>query len=148
MASRLVPASVAIGLALSAAAPAAASAESSAQELANRYSPVVALRHQDQPCGSGEAYRPTSVDLVLGNPKVALRNSSGELVTKGPTASDVFGRGEGYYLDLPGDPLQPGCGYENDFRRWSAGTKPSVYAHIATDPSHSGKLAVQYWLYE
>jgi len=147
MASRLVPASVAIGLALSAAAPAAASAESSAQELANRYSPVVALRHQEQPCGSGEAYRPTSVDLVLGNPKVALRNSSGELVTKAPTASDVFGRGEGYYLDLPGDPLQPGCDYEKDFRRWSAGTKPSVYAHIAADPSHPGKLAVQYWLY-
>jgi ABC-type sugar transport system permease subunit len=147
MASRLVPASVAIGLALSAAAPAVASAESSAQELANRYSPVVALRHQDQPCDSGEAYRPTSVDLVLGNPKVALRNSGGELVTKEPTASNVFGRGEGYYLDLPGDPLEPGCGYEQDFRRWSAGTKPSVYAHLATDPGHPGKLAVQYWLY-
>jgi hypothetical protein len=48
---------------------------------------------------------------------------------------------------LPGDPLQPGCGYEQDFRRWNAGRKPSVYAHIATDPSHPGKLAVQYWLY-
>ncbi|HET7048746.1 MAG TPA: hypothetical protein VFI54_10810, partial [Solirubrobacteraceae bacterium] len=48
---------------------------------------------------------------------------------------------------LPGDPLQPGCGYEKDFRRWNDGMKPSAYAHVATDPSHPGRLAVEYWLY-
>ena len=147
MANRLVPAWVAIGLALSAAPPCAVAAQSSAQKLADRYAPIVALRQQEQPCGDGEAYRPTSVDLVLGNPEVLLRNGSGNEVTKAPTASDVWGRPKGYYLDLPGDPLQPGCEYEQDFQQWSDGRKPSTYAHVATDPSHPGKLAVEYWLY-
>jgi ABC-type sugar transport system permease subunit len=147
MANRLVSVCVAVGLALTAAPPLAVAADSSAQRLVARYSPIVAFRQQEEPCGTGEAYRPTSVDLVLGNPEVALRDATGQVVTKASTASDLWGLGEGYYLDLPGDPLEPGCGYEEDFRRWSAGMKPSVYAHVATDPSHPGKLAVQYWLY-
>jgi hypothetical protein len=138
---------VAPGLVLGAAPPAAVASSSSAEKLVARYSPTVAFRKQDEPCGSGEAYRPTSVDIVLANPHVALRDGSGELVTKAPTAADLWGLGENYYLDLPGDPLNPGCGYEEDFRRWSAGTKPMVYAHVATDPGHPEKLAVQYWLY-
>jgi len=68
-------------------------------------------------------------------------------VTEAPSAADLWGLGENYYLDLPGDPIHPGCEYEKDFRRWSAGTKPSVYAHIAADPGHPEKLAIQYWLY-
>jgi hypothetical protein len=147
MANRLVAAGVALGLALSAAPSVAGGAESSADRLAARYSPTVALRQQDEPCGAGEAYRPTTVDLVLGNPEVALRDQRGKVVTKAPTAAELWGLGEGYYLDLPGDPLQPGCDYEQDFRRWSAGRQPSVYAHVATDRGHPGKLAVQYWLY-
>jgi hypothetical protein len=135
-----------MALALSGIPPAAA-AESSAQRLVTRYAPISAFRQQEQPCGKGEAYRPTSVKLVLGNPEVVLRNPSGKLVTKGPTASDLWGLGEGYHLDLPGDPLQPGCGYEEDFRRWSGHRRPSAYGHVASDPSHPGKLAVQYWLY-
>jgi hypothetical protein len=125
----------------------AAAAGSPAERLAAKYSPVIAFRQQAEPCGSGEAYRPTSVDLVLGNPHVALRDATGGVVTKAPTASDLWALGRDYYLDLPGDPLDPGCGYEQDFRRWSAGRRPSVYAHVATDPAHPGKLAVQYWLY-
>jgi hypothetical protein len=87
------------------------------------------------------------VNLVLGNPAVALRDPSGKVVTEAPSAADLWGLGENYYLDLPGDPIHPGCEYEKDFRRWSAGTKPSVYAHIAADPGHPEKLAIQYWLY-
>jgi hypothetical protein len=26
-------------------------------------------------------------------------------------------------------------------------SKPTVYAHVATDPDHPGELALQYWLY-
>jgi hypothetical protein len=144
---RLALISVTLGLALSAIPPTAATAGSPAKRLASNYSPIVAFRQQEEPCGSGEAYRPTSVDLVLGNPEVALRDPSGGLVAKAPTASDIWGLGEGYYLDLPGDPLHPGCDYEQDFRRWSEGTTPSVYAHVARDREFPGKLAVQYWLY-
>jgi hypothetical protein len=137
---------VAIGLVLSAAPPVAA-AGSPSQRLVARYSPIVAFRQQEEPCGGGEPYRPTAVKLVLGNPAVVLRDPSGVVVTKSPTGRDLWGLGEGYYLDLPGDPLQPGCGYEKDFRRWNDGMKPSAYAHVATDPSHPGRLAVEYWLY-
>ena len=138
---------VAAGLVLGAASPDAVAAGASAEKLVERYSPIVAFRRQQEPCGSGEAYRPTSVNLVLGNPAVALRDPSGKVVTEAPSAADLWGLGENYYLDLPGDPIHPGCEYERDFRRWSAGTKPSVYAHIAADPGHPEKLAIQYWLY-
>ena len=147
MAHWFVATCVALGIVLSAAPPSAGATNSRAGRLAARYSPVVALRKQAEPCGSGEAYRPTSVGLVLGNSEVALRNPEGTLVKKAPTGAELWGRGDGYYLDLPGDPLDPGCGYEEDFRRWSAGLKPSVYARVASDPDHPGKLAVQYWLY-
>ena len=69
------------------------------------------------------------------------------MVKRGPTSHDLWGLGPGYYLDFPGDPLSPGCGYERQFRAWDNGRPPSVYAHIATDPSYPGKLAVQYWFY-
>src|SRR6478735_5182719 len=88
MARRFVATCVALGIVLSAVPPSATAANSKAGRLAARYSPVVALRKQEEQCGSGEAYRPTSVDLVLGNPEVTLRNSEGRLVKKAPTGSD------------------------------------------------------------
>ena len=44
------------------------------QQLVDRYSPVMALKvNDDLPCStSGEQYSPTSVDIVLGNPQVQL----------------------------------------------------------------------------
>ncbi|MGN6170442.1 MAG: hypothetical protein ACTHQQ_20060 [Solirubrobacteraceae bacterium] len=48
---------------------------------------------------------------------------------------------------MPGDPVNPGCGYERDFRRWNGNRKPAEYARVATDPARPGKLAVQYWFY-
>ena len=128
--------------------PAPAQAQSSAaQQLAERYSPVVAFHPQDKRCGTGEAYRPTLVDLVLGNQEVLLRDSDGHVVKRGPVAADLIGAPNTRYLDMPGDPLSPGCDYEKDFRRWSGNRKPATYAHVATDSDHQGKLAVQYWLY-
>ena len=67
---------------------------------------------------------------------------------RGPTASDLWHHAKGgYYIDLPGDPLNPGCGYEKQFRAWNDGRQPSVYAHVATDPAYPGRLAVEYWFY-
>jgi hypothetical protein len=137
-----------LALAALAAAPASArKPQSAAQQLAAAYSPVLSIEPQPQLCGSGEAYRPTTVDLVLGREQVALRDPHGRVVEHAPSSHDLWALSDRYYLDLPGDPLKPGCGYEKQFRDWNDGRRPSVYAHIATDPEHPGKLAVQYWFY-
>jgi hypothetical protein len=61
----LIAASLAVTLVL--ALPSLAQgAESAAQELAVKYSPVLSLEPQTKPCGTREAYRPTSVDIALG----------------------------------------------------------------------------------
>jgi len=143
---RLIGAWLAVTLVL--AMPAwAKGAESASRELAAKYSPVLSLEPQAKECGSGEAYRPTSVDIVLGRQDVLLRDPRGRLVKRAPTSRDLWALGPGYYIDLPGNPLNPGCGYERQFRTWNHRRPSTVYAHVATDPSHPGKLAVQYWFY-
>jgi hypothetical protein len=122
-------------------------AQSAEQQLAETYSPVLLLQPQQRPCGPGEAYRPTTVDIVLGRQDVLLRDQRGNVVKRAPSAGDLWRHAKGYYLDLPGDPLNPGCGYEKQFRSWNDGRQPSVYAHVATDPAYPGKLAVEYWFY-
>ena len=61
-------------------------------------------------------------------------------------AEDLAGLFE-YHLDFPGHALEPGCDYERWDRRLREGSEPTVYAHVATDPGHPGKLALQYWLF-
>jgi hypothetical protein len=85
-----------------------------------------------KPCGKGEAYRPAPVELVLGNPDVVLRDRRGRVVTKAPTASFLFGQPDSSYLDLPGNPLHPGCTFERDFKRWNAAKPAVTYVHVAT----------------
>ena len=138
-----------LALAVLAVAPACARASQSAeQQLAEKYSPVLSLEPQPRPCGPGEAYRPTSVGIVLGRPDVLLRDSTGKVAMRAPTAGDLWRHaGGGYYIDFPGDPLNPGCGYEKQFRKWNDGREPTVYAHVATDPVYPGRLAVEYWFY-
>jgi hypothetical protein len=124
--------------------------ERAAQELADKHAPVFMLKTQDEPCDTyGEPYIPMSVDTVLGNEQIALRQAgNGEpLVKLGPTAADLFDRGGGFYLDFPGPALQPGCLYEKDFHRYFDGRNASVYAHIATQADEPDLLAVQYWIY-
>lgn len=123
------------------------SAQTPAAALAERYSPVIALHAQTRPCGPGEAYRPTVVDILLDNREVALRNAAGRIVKRGPTAKDLHEAPAGDYIDLPGKPLRPGCGYEKQFKAWFGDRRPTVYAHVAGDTQRPGKLAVQYWLF-
>jgi hypothetical protein len=115
-------------------------------ELVQKYAPIVVVRDQTEECGDGEAFRPATVDTVLGKPDVVLQGPDGEQIAS-PTAADLSGRGEGWYVNLPGNPLDPGCTYEKWFREVSAGTHPTLYAHLATDPEHPGKIALQYWFY-
>ncbi|MGZ4638435.1 MAG: Vps62-related protein [Actinomycetes bacterium] len=121
-----------------------------AQQLAEEYAPVIVLRRHDEICGStGEPYVPMTVDAVLGNPEVALRQvgNGDQVIMWAPTAKDLYGRGQGVYLDLPGDALQPGCIYASDSARYTPLSRSAVYAHIAQQADRPGFLAVQYWIY-
>ena len=117
------------------------------QQLVAAYAPHLMLREQtaDDNCNTREEQYnpPTTVDIVLGNPAVKLVHYVGGKdvpVKRGPTAADIAGLGDDYYLDLPGDPLDvkcPGRGsYAKDFQALrTEGKAPAVtYAHIATEP--------------
>ncbi|HSC73258.1 MAG TPA: hypothetical protein VLB89_03755 [Gaiellaceae bacterium] len=138
---------VAVG-ALSAAAVARAALDDE-KALAHRYAPVIRLVAQEKECGPGEPYQPMDVNSLFGEPTVALKGpwSGSNLVKIGPTAKDLSEGLYQYHLDFPGNALQPGCDYERWARRVMEGHEPTVYAHVATDRLHPGKLALQYWLF-
>lgn len=145
----LVPVLALAGSFPSAAAAGAQDADA-AQVLAERYAPIVMVKAQDEECDTyGEPFAPMPVDVLLGNSQVALRQvgNGDPTVMRGPAASDLFNLGEGFYLDFPGDSLQPECIYERDHDRFNAGQPSVVYAHIAQQPDHPDQLALQYWLY-
>jgi hypothetical protein len=110
---------------------------------------VVKLVEQKEECGPGEPYEPIDVNALFGQPTVALRGpwNAADLVKIAPTAHDLTGGLYEYHLDFPGDALSPGCGYERWARHISKGHEPTVYAHVATDPGHPGRLALQYWFF-
>jgi hypothetical protein len=89
------------------------------------------------------------VNALFGNDTVALRGpwSANDLVKIGPTAQDLSKGLYQYHLDFPGNALEPGCDYERWAHRITEGHKPTVYAHVATDPAHPGQVALQYWLF-
>ena len=120
------------------------------QELAERYAPVSTLKAQEAECDSnGEQYAPMAADIVLDNPQILLRQvgNGDPVVAVGPSAADLHSLGEGFYLDFPGDALDPGCLYEKDFRRYTEGRPAAVYAHVATQDDAPGQLALQYWFF-
>jgi hypothetical protein len=129
--------------------------EAAAQKLAETYVPITMLREQQKPpCEtSAEQYQPTSVGTVLGNPTVTLTHDdleTGRLeeVKKAPTASDIAGLPDGYYLDLEGEALGETCVYSRAFEQLvEEGRAPAItYAHIAREPNHSG-FVLQYWFF-
>jgi hypothetical protein len=123
---------------------------SAEQRLADTYRPVVMVRTYDHLCDStGEPYVPMTVDAVLDNRQVALRQvgNGDPVITWAPTAKDLFGMGSGTYLDEPGDALAPGCVYATYSAQYTPLDRSAVYAHVATQRDRPGYLAVQYWLY-
>ncbi len=126
------------------------------QQLADKYVPIAYLRTQPSECSTvGEPYIPIAVDITLNNPEVKLRRrkqageTSDPVVKVGPSAQDLVDSDPSYYIDLPGNSLEPGCGYAKWSRQRIAelGLTPSVYAHITTQADRPGKLALQYWFY-
>ncbi len=127
----------------------AQAAKTPAQRLVDTYSPITMLRAQTDPCDpKQEQYHPTTVNVMLGNPRVQLVNPKGKVVTKGPTAAEIAGLNNGYHLNVPGSPLSAGCTYSKDFRALqAAGNGPAItYARIATEEGEFG-LVVQYWFF-
>ena len=119
------------------------------QTLAERFSPVIVVREQDGPCDTnGEPFEPAPVEIVLDNPEVSLRvvGNGDPVAIQGPGASDLYDLREGWYLEFPGDALEPGCIFEQDFHRFWDG-RSVVYAHVATQTDRPGFLAVQYWTF-
>lgn len=134
----------------SVAAQGEADDRSDEQVLAERYAPVVMLKAQEHECDSrGEQWEPAPVEIVLDNPEVVLRQvgPGDPVLMEAPDASDLFGLGRGVYLDFPGEALRPGCLFEQDNRRFSAGTQPTVYAYVATQDDRPGQLGLQYWFF-
>ena len=138
---------------------AAAATSPEQQQLVSAYAPHLMLREQTdgKNCNTREEQYnpPTTVDVVLGNPAVKLVHYTGGRdvpIKNAPTAADIDGLGDDYYLDLPGDPLDVKCpdkgSYAKDFQALrNDGKAPAVtYAHIATEPGYSG-LVVQYWFF-
>jgi hypothetical protein len=136
-----------LGVVLALAAPAVARADiADERALAERHAPVVRLVAQRGDCEPGEPYEPIDVELLFGDPSVALRGpwNPTDLVKIGPVAADLPDRFE-YHLDYPGDALDPGCLYEEWSQRLTVGHTPTVYAHVAQEQGKPGKLALQYW---
>ncbi|HEY1357869.1 MAG TPA: hypothetical protein VGF21_06160, partial [Thermoleophilaceae bacterium] len=126
--------------ALAAAAQAAASPE---QRLADRYAPIAVLKAQSAPCDrGGEGWRPVAVDRLFGNRAVRLVGPTG--AKPAPTAADLQGKSADDYLDFPGNPLDPGCRYEQAARRIFRGSPSVAYARVVSAPH---RIALQYWLY-
>ena len=145
---RLILAAAAVAAAV-ACVDARAAAPSPEQQLASRYSPVVALKKQRRLCGKGEAYRPVLVDVVLGRNDVSLFNGAKgyRRLRRAPTAADLRSGPVEHYVDLPGHPVTGRCSYQRWFKRIGAKAPNAVYAHVAKEPGHTGRLALQYWLY-
>jgi hypothetical protein len=132
------------------ACPDAPAASSPEQQLASRYSPVVALKKQRKLCGKGEAYRPVLVDVVLGRDDVSLFEGAGRRyrrLRRAPTVADLVEGPSRHYVDLPGHPVSGRCSYQHWFKRIGVRAPNAVYAHVAQEPGRPGRLALQYWLY-
>jgi hypothetical protein len=144
-----------LGLSLPGGASAASEGSKAAEkQLIEAYTPVLMLREQeDPPCDTdAEQYEATTVDTVLDNPAVELTEADedGDETTlkRGPTVADIAKLGDGYHLNIPGDPLGDTCEYARDFAKLKhEGKAPAVtYAHIAREAGRPG-LAVQYWFF-
>jgi hypothetical protein len=121
-----------------------------AEALAARYLPLISIKEQTEPCdGSGEAWLPTPVDIVLDNPEVLLRQSGrgDPVIMRAPGGGDLYRASAGLFLDFPGFALDPDCIFERDFARFSAGVPATVYARVAQQADRSDQIVLQYWFF-
>jgi hypothetical protein len=145
-------AALAVALAaLLAPGPAGAADAASPAEvaLAREYAPIVRLKEVPGSCDVGVQYRPTDIDVLMGNDEVALRGpwDRSNVVKVAPTAEDLARGLFDYHLDFPGDALSPGCTYEEWEGRLAAASRPTTYARVVRQAGVPGRLALQYWFF-
>jgi hypothetical protein len=107
-----------VALAIAPAAAATTSQERRSRSATRRscgWSPDTSSCEPDKP------YQPIDVNVLFGEPTVALTGPwSSDVVKIAPEAKDLGPRLFGYHLDFPGNALQPGCDYprlgEPDYR--------------------------------
>ncbi len=123
-------------------------AETLEEQLVRKFAPILYIGEQKELCRDGESFDPGPVSLVLDQKGVSLREIGGghAVIVESPGASDIFDRGEGYFLDWPGNPRRPGCTYEEDYHGLRGDDEPLAYAHIATEEGFDG-FAVQYFFF-
>src|SRR5215218_2807212 len=93
-------------------APSAAATVAQETALAERYAPVVRLVADTGGCEPDKPYQPIDVNVLFGEPTVALTGPwSSDVVKIAPEAKDLGARLFGYHLDFPGNALRPGCDY-------------------------------------
>lgn len=107
------------------------------------------LQAQEYPCGPGEPFNPISVDAVLDNPEVALRQigTGDQVMTWAPDGQLLGETGAGFFLDTPGTALDPGCLYEIDGHRFNGDRPPTIYGRVKPPSVDGDPLTVQYWFY-
>ncbi len=145
----LLVAALAVLALLAAAAQGLAVASDDEIALAERYAPVVRLHEPTDPCGPGEPYQPTDVDVLWGSDEVALRGpwDTTNIVMIGPDAETLQPGLPGYHLDFPGETLRPGCTFEEWSARMKEQAPPTTYARTVVEEAYPGKLALQYWFF-
>ncbi len=121
------------------------------QQLVDRYIPIVMLKQQRYECDTeGEPYLPAPVEVVFNDPESRLRQRTGSgsdpVIMDAPGLSDIAGLDDTYYLDFPGNPRNPGCGYERWARAHMVGHEPTTYVNVVESPE-LGRLAIQYWFW-
>jgi hypothetical protein len=118
-------------------------------QLAERYAPVMELSTDVYGCENAAPFVPVNVNVLLPDDEVILRGpwDRTNVVKIAPTARDLTAGRVDYHLDFPGDALSSDCTYVAWQRRLDAKGKPTVYAHVATDPAYPGRLALQYWFF-
>ncbi|HVL22507.1 MAG TPA: Vps62-related protein [Thermomicrobiales bacterium] len=129
--------------------PAAAQVTDAEQALIEKYVPVLRLVPQEQACDpNGEPYDAGPAAIVLDDPAISVRwDVPGQpVVMTGPSAEDLARLDDTFYLDYAGNPLQPGCTYEQQSRERMTGQTATTHAHIAREPGRDG-LAIQYWFF-
>jgi hypothetical protein len=149
---RLGPARLTLALAGVVLAVAAAPAHASTpeeEELAQKHAPVLRLVAQEEDCGYGEPFEPLDVDVLLPSTDVVLRGpwDTVNVAKIAPAAGDLASGRPGYHLDFPGDALEPGCDYDRWSKRIAAGTRPTTYARLVTEPAYASRLVLQYWFF-
>ena len=152
--TRLAAAAATVAVVLMTLAPAmaddATEEESAEAALAAKFAPVLMLVKQNAKCGPGEPFTPSDVDVMFDNPTIAMRGPwkpTKDLVKIAPSVDDLAAGLPGYAMDLPGNPLDPGCDYEEWADDQGFGAEPTIYAHVATEKGVDNRIALQYYFF-